>query len=75
VLNEQHDLFITSQAKGYYSGGPDAFQDADIAETGITAAEAFAALFLAENLPKFLDNQSPAAANYRNILSTLRTDM
>lgn len=75
VLNEMHDMFVTSQARGYYSGGPDEIEDADIADTGVTASEAFSGLTLCENLPKFIDNASPFAADYRPIVSQLRTDM
>lgn len=76
VANELTDEFNTYQARSYnVSGGTDPITDADISDTQVKASEVAAAITLAENLPKFLANNTPFMSDYRPAIAQLRTDM
>ncbi len=75
VKKEFEDQFETYQARGYGSGGADPITDADIVDTQVTAAEVAEGWTLAENLPKFIDNNTPFASDYDLTIAKLRTDI
>lgn len=67
--------FQTFFNRGYDGQGSDPIVDADLTSLGITAANIGAFITLAENINKFLDNQSPFSSLYRDTVNDLRTDI
>lgn len=61
--------------RGYNSGGADAIVDADLTNLGITAAELADGITLFQNLNKFINNDTPAQADYDVTLNKLRNDL
>lgn len=60
--------------RGYNPAGSNPITDADLADIGITRAQFDELVTLFTNFIKFLDNNSPAPANYRNILTNYSND-
>lgn len=61
--------------RGYNSGGADEIVDGDITSVGITAAQLSNGITLCEQLIKWADNDTPAAAVYRDTINELRTNL
>lgn len=68
------DLFSIYFDRGYNGGGADPLTDADMTGHDVTAAQVAAFITLAENLTKFLDNQTPFVSDYDATLNALRND-
>lgn len=61
--------------RGFNSGGANAIADADIAGTGLTAAQVGSGITLAQQVSKFVNNQAVTTGDYDATINTLRTDV
>jgi len=72
VMDEIDALAGIYTASGYNSGGSNPITDADLEGHDMTAAQLGQFATLAANLVKFMDNETPAKANYRTPLNAFR---
>lgn len=66
--NKLESLFAT-----YWDSSYSTITDNDLASHDLTAAQITAAITLAENLAKFLNNQVPAQADYSATINAMRS--
>ena len=77
IHNQLHNVDILAARyllRGYNPTGGNPITDADLTEVGLTRAEFDLLVAFYTNLIKFMDNQAPASANYRNTLINYSTD-
>lgn len=72
---ELQAIYETYFDRGYNGGGANELLDADIAATGLTAANVAAFIMLAENFGKLLNNQAVFQSDYGATVNKTRTDI
>ena len=70
-IDDSIEVFLD---RGYNAGGSNPITDEDLVDFGITLAEFVEIKTFIDNYNLFLDNGSPAQADYRKTLNVLRTD-
>lgn len=73
-VDDLEDMIDQFMAKGFNSGGTDPITDAHLLNIGTNVADLALGKALVDNIIKFIDNNSPVAANYRATFDLLRTD-
>ena len=73
-IDECADMKDQFTEKGFNAGGSDPITDDHLANIGTDTTELALGAALVTNLIKFIDNDTPAAADYRATFDKLRTD-
>ena len=73
-INDLEDMIDQFMKKGFNSAGSDPITDEQLLNIGTCMADLAIGKALVDNLVKFIDNDGPVAANYRETFDLLRTD-
>jgi hypothetical protein len=73
-VDDLEDMIDQFLILGFKAGGTDPITDADLLNIGTNVADLAKGKALVDNLIKFIDNDGPVAANYRETFDLLRTD-
>ena len=73
-IDDLEDMIKQFMAKGFAANGSDPVTDEQLLNIGINVADLALGKVLVDNIIKFIDDDGPAAADYRATFNLLRTD-